>query len=309
MSTLNKYMQQTQRFLREAKQEYLNTDDLVDYVNRARRETAQRTQCVRRLTPISASIVSWSVTNQGAGYSNAPTLTITPPDFPSGMLPNPGGAQATALPIVQAGKITAINSQFGGYGYFAPLMTITDSTGTGATATAVLSKINQLNPNQEKYSFSDIDVSMFPGVDSVYSIRSVSVIYSNYRYSLPMYSFSTYQAKIRNYPFQYTYVPAFCTQFGQGSDGSFFMYPIPSQIYQVEFDLFCIPQDLIDNQSVDVIPAPWDDVVPYFAAHLAQLELQQYNAAAYYLKLYDDMTLRKSNYARPGRATNLYGRW
>ena len=305
----NKYIAQVQRFCKDQKQEFLDVGNLTDYINRARREVAGRTQCCRVLTPISGSIVSWKVTDGGTGYSNAPTLTITPPDFPSGALPNPNGAQATATCIVQSGVIVAIYSQYGGAGYFQPQMTITDPTGTGATATATISPINQLNPGQEQYSFSDINVSMFPGVGDILAIRSLSVIYSNYRFSLPLYSFSTYQAMIRQYPFQYQYVPTFATQFGQGAAGTFMCYPLPSQLYQWEFDCTVLPQELVDDQSVEIIPPPWTDVVPYFAAHLAYLEMQNMNAGDYYLKLFDEMTLRKSNYARIGRVVNPYGRY
>lgn len=306
---LNQYMMQTQRFLRDAKQEFLNPDDLRDYINRARREVAMRAECVRVLTPISGQIVSWSVTNGGVGYSNTPTLTITAPDFPSGTLPEPSGLQATASAFVNAGVITSIVTNTGGYGYFQPTMTITDATGTGATATANLSFINQLNTGQEVYSFSDIDLSASPGCEAVYYIRSVSIIYANYRYSLPCYSFSTYQAMIRQYPFQYQYVPTFCAQFGQGAGGSFYMYPLPSQAYQLEFDCLCLPSDLLTNDSEEAIPAPWTDAIPYFAAHLAYLELQNFNYAQGYLKMFDEFLGRYSRYARIGRAVNLLGRY
>ena len=46
-----------------------------------------------------------------------------------------------------------------------------------------------------------------------------------------------------------------------------------------------------------------------YAAHLAFLEIQNYNAAEYFLNLFDKMTLRKSQYARIGRAVNKYGRY
>jgi hypothetical protein len=137
----------------------------------------------------------------------------------------------------------------------------------------------------------------------------VSLIYSNYRYSLPMYAFSVYQSMIRQYPFQYQYVPTFCSQFGQGADGSLYMYPLPSQTYQVEYDCFCTPQDLIDNNSVDVIPNPWTDAVSYFAASLAFEEIQNLNYAKYYFDKFDAMLQRYSNYARPGRVVNPYGRY
>lgn len=309
MSQLFDYQKQTQKFLHDTRQELLNPQDLVTYINRARREVAERTQCVRRLTPISGSISGYTITNGGTGYSANPTLTVSAPDFPSGASINPNGLQATATAAVTGGVITDIFSQAGGAGYFQPQITITDSTGVNATATPIVAGVNKLNPGQEQYNFSDIDVSAWPGVDSVFAIKSVSIIYANYRYSLPMYSFSEYQAKIRQYPYQYQYVPCFGSQFGQGNQGSLYLYPIASQTYQVEYDCFCEPQDLIDNQSVDVIPRPWDDVVPYFAAHLAYLELQNLNAARFYLDLFDNMTLRKSNYARIGRAVNIYGRY
>lgn len=308
MSSLFVYQKATQKLLHDTKQELLNPRDLVDYINVARREVAERTQCVRRLTPISGSITGWTIINGGTGYSSTPTLTITPPDFPSGNPINPNGLQATATCIVAGGVITAIFSQVGGDGYFMPQITITDPTGHGATATAVVAGVNKLNPGQESYNFSDIDVSSWPGVESVFAIKSVSIIYSNYRYSLPMYAFSVYQAKIRQFPFQYQYVPCFGTQFGQGNAGSFYLYPIASQTYQVEYDCFCEPQDLLDDQSVDVIPKPWDDTVKFYAAHLAYLELQNLNTARFYLDLFDSMTIRKSGYARVGRTVNPYGR-
>jgi len=39
------------------------------------------------------------------------------------------------------------------------------------------------------------------------------------------------------------------------------------------------------------------------------LELQNYNVAGFFKKLFDEMTLGYSGYARPGRAVNPYGRY
>ncbi|HEY6025843.1 MAG TPA: hypothetical protein VIV09_03000 [Pseudolabrys sp.] len=303
------YMKDTQRFLREQKQSFVNPQDLIAYINRARREIAMRSQCIRVLTPISGSIVSWTVTDGGTGYSNTPTLTITTPDFPSGVLPYPNGDQATAQAVVQGGVITAIDSTYGGSGYFNPQMTITDTTGSGATATPTLSWINELNQGQEVYPFSGIDLTLNPGCESVYFVRSISIIYNNYRYSLPVYPFSVYQAMIRQYPFQYQYVPTFASQFGQGVNGSFYVYPLPSQSYQYEMDCQCTPQELIDDQSYEAIPQPWQDAVAFYAAHLAFLELQNYNAAKGMLDLYEKFAQRYSDYARAGRVINPYGRF
>lgn len=309
MATLNTYWQATQRFLRDQRQDLLNPGDILSYINQARREVAMRAQCIRRLTPISGAIISVTVTAGGSGYSATPTITITTPDFPSGDGPFPGGDQATASAIVMGGVITAIDITYGGAGYFQPVITITDTTGSGATATPTLSFLNQLNENQEAYPFSAVDLSMFPGVDSIYMVQSVSLLWSNFRYSLPCYSFSTYQALIRNWQQQATYVPAVCAQYGQGVDGSFYMFPLPSQAYQMEWDCLCLPQDLTTNQSDEAVPAPWTDAVPYFAAYLCYLELQNFNAARFYEDQFDKRILRYSQYSRPGRATTYYGRY
>ncbi len=311
MSTVDAhfYLKQAQRLLREQKQEFENPDDLLSYINIARREVAGRTQCIRRLTPISGQIISSTLLAGGSGYT-APLAVIATPDFPSGMLPSPNGRQATATVLMSGGVITDVIVQDGGDGYFQPVLTIVDPTGIGASATLNVSPINTLNIGQEQYAFSDIYLGNWPGVDSVYMIKSVSVIYTNYRYSLPMYAFSVYQAMVRQFPFQYQYVPSFASQFGQGAGGTFFAYPLPSQTYQWEFDCFCLPQDmLLDNSIPEVIPQPWTDAVQFMAAQLVMQEIQNFNAAKFYEAQFDKRTLGYSQQARPGRMTNPYGRY
>lgn len=306
---LFEYLQQVQRFLREQRQEFSNPADLISYVNRARREIALRTQCIRVLTASSGQVVTATITDGGSGYSASPTLTITAPDFPNGRAPNPSGLQATALATVQGGVLVDISIQNGGSGYFQPLIEITDTTGSGATATLEVSPFNATIQGQEVYNYSDIDLSANPGCEAVFYVRSFAIIYANYRYVVPVYAFSEYQAKIRQFPYQYQYIPSFAANFGQGVAGSVYMYPLPSAQYQSEWDVLCLPSNLIDDQSVEAIPAPWTDAVPYFAAHLAMLELQQYNSARMYLDLYEKFALSYSNYTRVGRTVNPYGRY
>ena len=308
MPSLNQYLQRTRRFLHDQKQELLNEQDLIDYVNQARRETAMRAQAIRIMPLISGGIRSITVAAGGTGYT-APTVSITPPDSPSGQLPYPNGAQATATATVIGGVIISISVNYGGAGYFQPVVTITDATGTGATATATTTLNNTLNLGQEVYPFSAIDLSAFPGVESVYMVRGVSIIYANYRYSLPMYSFTDYQALFRKYvASQYLYVPTIGAQFGQGVAGSLYMYPPPSQTYQLEWDCQCIPQDLLDDESVEALPEPWTNAVPYYAAKLAMIELQNWNSARAFDAQYSERVTRLGAYTRPGRAINPYGR-
>lgn len=308
MATLFDYQKQAQKLLRETKQDLINPENLVNYINRARREVSMRTQCLRVITQSSAPIVTASVIVGGTGYTS-PTVTITPPDFPSGTGANPLGAQATAIPILQNGSIAAVDIQYGGSGYFQPLATVTDPTGASASVTLQTGPVNVLSAGKEVYPFSGIDLSGSPGIAACFGVQSISILYANYRYSLPVYSFSVYQAMIRQYPFQYQYVPTFASQYGQGTSGSFYVYPLPSQTYIYELDMYCLPSNLKTNLDYDPIPDPWTDAIPYFAVHLGFLELQNMNVAKFYLDLFEKQLGIYSHSARIGRVANPYGRY
>lgn len=301
------YAKQVRRFINDDTLKMVDEENLVSYINRARRMVAERTQCIRFVPPIVSSITSANVTAAGSSYT-APTVVISPPDYPPGVTPYPAGAQATGTANVTAGQISGVQITYGGAGYFQPLITISDPTGSGATVVPVQTAMNLLLQNQEVYPFSAVSLADFPGVASILFVRSVSVIYANFRYSLPKYSFSAYQARVRNYPFQYEYVPTVFSQFGQGAGGSLYMYPIPSQTYQQEWDCCGIPSDLDTDQDVEAIPDPWRDPVVYFATSLAYAQMQNFNAATYYDGLFDKFVARYSAYARPGRVSNPYGR-
>lgn len=307
--TLFQYRQQVQRFAGDAKTMILNPADLDNYINQARREVAMRSQCIRVLPRISGAIASITIDNGGTGYTS-PTLVVSAPDSPSGELPFPNGDQARGTVTQTAGVITDIFMDYGGEGYFQPSVSISDPTGSGAEITPViLQPLLLLNQGQEVYRFRDINLADYVGVESVYTIRSVSILYTNYRYSVPIYSFSIYQAKIRQYSGgSYQYVPCFGSIFGRGTFGSLYMYPPPSQTYQMEIDCSCLPQDLISDQSEESIPDPWVDAIPFYAAYLAFLELQNHNQARSYLAMFDDKMNRFGAYSDKGRAINPYGR-
>jgi hypothetical protein len=309
MASLHTYLRQTQRFIGDSRQVRVNPEDLRDYINQARREVAMRASAIRILPPISGSIVAGTVTAPGSGYT-APTVSLTPPDNPPGYLPWPNGQQATATVEAIGGAIVTFNVNYGGAGYFQPVATISDPTGSGAEVALSTSLNNTLNYGQEVYPFSGIDLSMFPGVDSVYLVRGVSIIFANWRYSLPIYSFSVYQAEIRKYVAnQYQYVPTFGAQFGRGTTGSFYLYPPPSQAYQMEWDCQCLPQDLEDDNSVEALPDPYGDAVPFWAAYMACLELQDHNKARSFLDQFEMRVRNFGAYTLPGRVSNPNGRW
>jgi len=305
---LFEYQQQIQRFLRDQRQRQINPDDLISYINRARREIAMRTQSIRIVPPTSGAIVAIHVTNPGSGYTS-PTVVISAPDYPNHTLVNPNGAQATADAIVIGGQIASVSVSYGGDGYQQPVAAIIDPTGIGATLSVEVEPIWTTNAFQEIYNLSDIPVGHFPGVKSIFAVRGIALIYANYRYALPCYPWSIYQAFIRQYPRQYIYVPTFCTRFRPGAQGSWNFYPIPSTVYPWDWDCLGLPANLEDDESEEALSEPWTDAVPYLGASLAMEELQNLNAARYYQDKYDTYVKRYSGYAQPGFVTNPYSGW
>ena len=306
MAQLNEYVRQLQRFTRDADQKYLDIQDLVAYTNRARRQVCMQSQCLRALSPSAGKINAVTVTAPGTGYAQSTTtITISGPDFPSGNPINPGGAQALATPTVIGGKVQAVNLSYGGDGYFQPTVTISGA-GSGATATANVTGVNQTTLNQEVYPFTSFTFPANPGYGSMFGLRSVSLIYANFRYSIPIWSFSRYQAEARAYPYAYKFVPQVGAQFGQGTAGSLYLYPIASQNWQLELDSYFLPQDLLVNEDYEAIPDPWTDAIPVFAAYLAFSELQNMNSAAFMKSQYDDFMHRYRAYVSPGRPSSPY---
>lgn len=311
------YLQQTQRLLADPNQAIYNIDDLQFYVNEARRKVAAQGQCIRRVSPVSGSILTVDVTNPGSGYT-APVVAITPPDSPSGYLPYPQGAQATAAATVIGGRISNIGVTFGGGGYFQPEVTITDPHGTGATAVATVSPVNQTTIGQEVYRFSDVPMSSFPGISAILSVRGVSIIWSNWEYSVNWVSYSKYNALVRQYVSTFFAPPTMGCQVGQGTDGSIHLYPLADQPYLMQWDTLCLPSDLSSDQDYEAIPDPWRHAIPFYAAHLAllgraaevpqmlPLAMQYYNEKNGGLYMAHMKTARATS--QPGRVSSFYGR-
>jgi hypothetical protein len=314
------YATDTLRLLgRDETQDEWNPDDIIRWINIARGEVAKQGQCIRLLSPISGSILTLQVTNPGAGYT-APTLAISAPDSPNGYLPYPAGAQATGTVAHIGGQISNASVNFGGSGYFQPTATVHDPTGVGAVVVPTVTPINATSFNQEVYRFADVPISASPGVQAILSVRSVAILWSNWQWTIARTSFSRYQAVIRQYVNSYNAPPVWAAQFGQGVNGTLHLFPRPDQVYQMQWDCLCLPNDLVTDQDYEAIPDPWRAAVPYYAAHLGLLSKASIQpqfmslASAYFNGKPGDggffgLHMRRSRaYAEPGVASSFYGR-
>lgn len=284
------YQVQLRRLLHDATAAFYSDADLTSYINIARTQIAAQGECVRVLTPVAGPIASVTVISGGSGYT-APTVTFTGTG---------GGATGTVTQI--GGVVSSIAVTAGGGGFQQPVnVTISDPTGQGASAVAVIPNISNTVVGQEAYSFASRNpiVQLTPGVAAIVKVNSVAVSWGTLKPELRMWAWNDFQAFFRSYNTTLQNWPSDCAQYGQGANGSLYLFPLPSQVTAMEWDCLCTPLALDDDNTPEAIPFPWTDAVQFYAAYLALSNAQREGGADRMLKIYDQMmkTARKQSEA------------
>ena len=87
----------------------------------------------------------------------------------------------------------------------------------------------------------------------------------------------------------------------------FFVYPIPDQAYVADFDILSLPSPLQQPTDLDLqVLAPHSDAVPFYAAHLALLKLQNFDQSDYYEKKYEKRVGEIIRTKQDRRIMNIY---
>jgi hypothetical protein len=81
-----------------------------------------------------------------------------------------------------------------------------------------------------------------------------------------LYSFRIQQAPSTTGP------PTDWATYQSGDNGTFYLDPIPDAVYALQLDTVCFPIPLVDDTTVEALPYPWTDAVPYFTAYLSFLD-------------------------------------
>ena len=270
---LSQYTDEVRDLLHDPNANFYSVPQVTRWINRARRQVAEKGRCVRILPPPSGSVQSITVNSGGSGYTTA-TVEISAPDATSQI----GNVQATATATVMAGAVTGFTITNAGGGYVAPATVTITGDGTGAIGTPVLSNHITTVPNQEIYSLATVAASMgqlTPGLGSLIGVQSISVSWGSVKPTLQRCSFSALQAYCRSVALTYQNFPNIWAQYGQGVTGNIYLFPIPLQYSAMEMDCYFSVLDLSDVQTVDLIPAPFDQAVSYYAAYLAYMNAQR----------------------------------
>lgn len=264
------YLQRLQQILGDQTVERFAPYDLLEYINEARVYTAIQGECVRVLCPSTAGVASITITDGGAGYTSPPTATITPPNV---------GVTAQATTVVAGGAVIGVNVSVPGSGYTSPTLpgiSFAGGGGTDCTATVNLMPFAQTIAGQEVYPYSMFNpliAGAGVGASEIIGINSVAVSWGSMKPMLRRMNWGDFQAYLRSYNVGVQGYSRVWAPYARGSEGSFYIWPIPSQASQMDLDCVCTPAHftlgLNDNQQIEAIPSPWTRAVPFKAAELA----------------------------------------
>lgn len=161
---------------------------------------------------------------------------------------------------------------------------------------------------QQAYDFADIDTGTpsVTGIDGVYNLRQVRVGLGDGSLVLTVRPYPWFESYYLNSVVPPTGPPTVWSQYSQGVTGSFYLWPIPDSVLILTADTVCKPVDLADNTTVEAIPYPWTDAVPYFAAYYAYLAAQRTDDADKMFAKYQEFQQRGRKISTPGVVPNAY---
>jgi len=153
--------------------------------------------------------------------------------------------------------------------------------------------------NTETYALGT-GFSVSPVIDCV----NLTIHWGNSRIALAYQSWSQFNARSRYWQ-NYVGRPSIFSVYGYAS---VYVQPLPDIEYVAEWDTVCQPAAIVDGTSVEVIPSPFTDVVPYFAARLAKIKEQSFGEAESFNALYEQEKSRAQGSTFTRRTPNPYRR-
>ncbi len=148
--------------------------------------------------------------------------------------------------------------------------------------------------------------AQYQGYDTVCDVIDLAVSWGGIRPNMSWLPFDELQAYARSYNFGVTSYPFYWSTNGDGTLGNVWLFPVPSQACEMEWDCTCVPLDIYTNDDYDAIPDPHTSAVKFYAAHLAYLGTQRWGQASAILDLYMDQLGITRAASDRGKTENYY---
>ena len=266
------YQTFTQFLLHDPAGQAYAISNITTAINRVRLELAAKCECVRALLS-GGTVTSLALAAGGSGYSNG-----TWPLVFTG-----AGSQTSGTALVSGNTVTGVTLTSGGWGWVAgnPVISVSPAAGgSGAVINATVDLSAATVTAQEVYAFATLNnlAVQTPGVQSVIGINMIAAQWgagSVYKPTLQRRTFAWFQANARVYSIAAMNFPAYWASYGQGGNGSFYLFPIPAQVMSMDLDAICLPIPLVDDTTIEAIPPIWTEAIPFGAAYYCYLSSQR----------------------------------
>jgi hypothetical protein len=235
---LSLYLNDTAALINDPSYSFVSKFQMTRWINEARRLLAMETGCIRRL--ISGQSAFGAQSQAGQSIPSATQPDSVPQQFNYGLGGPPSVGVSAPVPGAALG----------------PIMTI---------------------PGAERYPYigflSTYLHQQHAGCSRVVDVVSIAVSWGGVsKPTLDWMPWDEFQAYCRAYAILNQSYPTVWSVYNDGTLGEVWVFPIPSQANDIEFDAFCTPTPLFGDDDFDAIPPEtFDDNIKFGAAALCYL--------------------------------------
>lgn len=121
--------------------------------------------------------------------------------------------------------------------------------------------------------------------ENAVDLNQITVLWGATRWPLFWMAFTEFQTRMRVWQSNLSR-PAVWSNFGSGPNTVVYVQPVPDQDYSSYWDIFYVPEDLVDDNSTDEIVYPFADAVQFFAAYQCKFKEQNFGESALFENQY-----------------------
>lgn len=130
---------------------------------------------------------------------------------------------------------------------------------------------------QEVYNFIDLP----QGIQTL-DIVNINVYWGSTRVPLRYLAWTNFNTQLR-YWTNYTRTPVAFSVYGQSS---FYLGPVPDQVYTLEIDTVVLPVPLVNLGDIDTIMSPFTSPVAFYACYKAKFQEESFGESDIFQKQY-----------------------
>jgi hypothetical protein len=103
-----------------------------------------------------------------------------------------------------------------------------------------------------------------------------------------------------------TSYPFFWSTLNDGENGEVWLFPVPSQPLEMEWQIYAVPSDLNSDSDYDAIPGGFRNAVKHFAAAMAFMGRNKFLQAQLHLNTFADQLGVSRTAVDSGKTSSYY---